>query len=493
MNYIVVILVLSFIAYKIYQKTRVPEGLKNIPTLSFLDLLIEIFTKVGPDKRWENTRDVLEKEGIGKLWFNGQWTITVTDLGLVKDIMTKTDLYPKALLEESFPTSLITKYYGTNVVLSNGDVWKRHRRIANPSFRNLPVHVFVESTTKLLNVMEKIDNEPIEVKSLMHRAKFDRLALDVLGKAAFGFDFNNLEDPNNVYVTTYNEVMAELSKPLYFVFSFLDYLPRFEALRKIEKLNSLYDEIHMVYACNDPDNPTLTNEELRHDLAMFMLAGHDTTANALTTILYLLAIHKDTQKKVRDEILRVLGDNLIPSVEQQKELKYMNMVINENLRLYPPVAQLPQRFNSQEIKFRNHNEKHDHYSWLGFGGGNRLCLGINFSLIEQRIILCALLRKYEVSLPADSIHKDKLQIEPEVSGTSGPHPPKARNIPLEESFPGSLIAQYYGTNVVMSNGDVSILFECHGKSCEPTIEIKNFMHSLTLDVLGRAAFGLILT
>ena len=44
------------------------------------------------------------------------------------------------------------------------------------------------------------------------------------------------------------------------------------------------------------------------------------------------------QKKVRDEILRVLGDDLIPSMEQQKELKYMGMVINENLRLYPPVC-----------------------------------------------------------------------------------------------------------------------------------------------------------
>jgi cytochrome P450 len=43
------------------------------------------------------------------------------------------------------------------------------------------------------------------------------------------------------------------------------------------------------------------------------------------------------QQKVRDEILRVLGDDLTPSIEQQKELKYMNMVINENLRLYPPV------------------------------------------------------------------------------------------------------------------------------------------------------------
>jgi hypothetical protein len=46
------------------------------------------------------------------------------------------------------------------------------------------------------------------------------------------------------------------------------------------------------------------------------------------------------QKKVRDEILRVLGDNITPSMEQQKELKYMNMVIYENLRLYPPVCMI---------------------------------------------------------------------------------------------------------------------------------------------------------
>ena len=48
--------------------------------------------------------------------------------------------------------------------------------------------------------------------------------------------------------------------------------------------------------------------------------------------------NKDAQKKVRDEILRVLGDDLTPSMEQQKELKYMNMVIYENLRLHPPVC-----------------------------------------------------------------------------------------------------------------------------------------------------------
>ncbi|RIA90090.1 hypothetical protein C1645_738110 [Glomus cerebriforme] len=130
MNFLIIILVLvSFVAFRIYQKIRVPEGLKNVPILSYLNLLTAIYNKVGQDKRWEDTREIFEKEGIGKLWFNGEWILIVTDLGLVKDIVTKTDLYPKSLLDESFPGSLFAQYYGTNIVFSNGDIWKRHRYI----------------------------------------------------------------------------------------------------------------------------------------------------------------------------------------------------------------------------------------------------------------------------------------------------------------------------------------------------------------------------
>ncbi|GBC32752.2 hypothetical protein RIR_jg12147.t1 [Rhizophagus irregularis DAOM 181602=DAOM 197198] len=90
---------------------------------------------------------------------------------------------------------------------------------------------------------------------------------------------------------------------------------RVEKKRQSMKLGELDEKInnnsadlleHMIQACNDPENPTLTSEELR-----------------------------DVQKKVRDEILRVLDDYLMPSVEQQKELKYMNIKI----------SQLPRRFN----------------------------------------------------------------------------------------------------------------------------------------------------
>ncbi|CAI2183479.1 2509_t:CDS:10, partial [Funneliformis geosporum] len=470
MLFATILVFISFIAYKIYQTFRVPEGLKDVPTLSCLKLFKSMLSIEGPDKRWEDTRKILEKDGIGKFWFNGEWYVVTTDLELTKDVIAKTDLYPKSSLEESNPGSLMASYYGTNVVFSNGDVWKRHRYNTNSAFKNLPMHLFDETALKFLKVIEKIDNGPIEVKGLM-----DRLTLDVLGKVAFGFDFNNLEDPTNVYVATYQEVTEECNKPIYFICPFIEYIPYFyrtEARKKIAKINDFYNGLIekkrksmetdewskkidnnsadllecMINASNNPKYP-MSDEEIRHNLAILMLAGHETTATALTTILYVLATHKDVQSKVYEELLCVLGDNLTPTIEQQRELKYMNMVLNENLRFYPPVYQLPRRENAEIIKFRNHtllpktpiliniygihhsskywknpeefiperfenehDEKRDQHTWLPFGGGSRICLGNNFSLIEQRLMLCTLLKKYEVSLPADSIHKDKLHL-----------------------------------------------------------------------------------
>jgi hypothetical protein len=68
MNFLIIILTLiSFIVYKIYQKTRVPKGLENVPTLSFLTVVVQMLTNAGADKRWESTKDLVEKEGIGKV------------------------------------------------------------------------------------------------------------------------------------------------------------------------------------------------------------------------------------------------------------------------------------------------------------------------------------------------------------------------------------------------------------------------------------------
>ncbi|CAG8528144.1 1681_t:CDS:2, partial [Dentiscutata heterogama] len=331
------------------------------------------------------------------IYFRGKWICMITDPVIAKEICLRTDVFPKLMFDEIVPNSAAERHFGVNVVHSNGDVWKRHRRVCNPAFKTLPVHLFVEKGLKMMDILEKVDNKPIE----------------------------NLEDPNNIYVKTYKEVQDVFRNPFVAMLQ-IDRIPILQKLvfRKIDKLNNLFEEMIkekrkslaagqsngdllelMIKACEDPDNQILSDTELRHNLAIFMVAGHDTTALALSTLLYLLAIHKNVQEKAREEILRVLGDNLTPSQEQHASLKYLNLIIRENLRLYPPAGGLPLRALAEDLKHKNflipagtpislfiyglhHSPKlwknpeeflperfeneHENYSWLAFGGGTRM-------------------------------------------------------------------------------------------------------------------------
>lgn len=212
----------------------------------------------------------------------------------------------------------------------------------------------------------------------------------------------------------------------------------------LEKSNGDLLEL-MINACEDQNNANLTDVELRHNLSIFMFAGHETTADALSTLLYLLAVHKDIQQKAREEVIGILGDSSTPSAEQLKSLKYINMLIYENLRMYPSVPIFSLRKLSEDLKCKNNiipagtvigiypygihhsptlwenpgkfiperfeNKNLENLEFYGFGGGSRMCLGNNFSLLEQRILVCLLLRKYELSLAPNSIHKDGLKIK----------------------------------------------------------------------------------
>lgn len=88
MNFLIAISILIFfIAFKIYQRaTKVPEGLENVPTLNFLEFLVAIYNKEGPDKRWESTRDIVEKEGIAKVLFFMRFNIKESFLKKKKNL-----------------------------------------------------------------------------------------------------------------------------------------------------------------------------------------------------------------------------------------------------------------------------------------------------------------------------------------------------------------------------------------------------------------------
>ncbi|KAF7728619.1 cytochrome P450-dit2 [Apophysomyces ossiformis] len=175
--------------------------------------------------------------------------------------------------------------------------------------------------------------------------------------------------------------------------------------------------------------------------------GHDTTANALSFAIYYLAVHQDIQQRAREEALRILGSepvDVLPTVEQTKAMDYINMVMKETLRLNGPAGEVfprkttkdidlegtvipkgtlvtvdiynlhrnprvwqnPEEFNPERFAPGNEADSKagSGMSWIPFSSGGRQCIGMNFSLAEQRVLLSMLLRKFTWTLPKNSPH-----------------------------------------------------------------------------------------
>ncbi|KAI8889920.1 cytochrome P450, partial [Backusella circina FSU 941] len=155
------------------------------------------------------------------------------------------------------------------------------------------------------------------------------------------------------------------------------------------------------------------------------------------------------QEKAREEVIRTLGDSyedVVPSAEQAKGMKYINMVIKETLRRHPPAYHMTGRLCQEDLNLAgnfipkgvevavdiynlHHNptvwkdpyvfdperfapggeaDNQKGIAWVPFSNGSRQCIGMNFSLAEQRVVLSMMLRKYNWSLPAHSPHKERL-------------------------------------------------------------------------------------
>ncbi|KAI8878217.1 cytochrome P450 [Backusella circina FSU 941] len=191
-----------------------------------------------------------------------------------------------------------------------------------------------------------------------------------------------------------------------------------------------------------PEEDLLTDDELLANVNIFFFAGHETTANALAFAIYSLAVDQEIQKKAREEVLEIMGDSsedTLPTLEMTKGMTYLNQIIKETLRKFVPVLGVAPRVAEKDTQIdgtfipkgsivtvdvlgihRNDNvwenpdefnperfapggeaelKPEDGFSWLPFGRGKRQCIGMNFSLAEQRVLLSMLLKRYSWELP----------------------------------------------------------------------------------------------
>ncbi|CAO3593052.1 unnamed protein product [Absidia cylindrospora] len=465
------------VIYVLHRKiTRPPANLRHLPHVGFYTFYKAILSNI-TDERFskEICLPLMEKSpgAYVRPGFDG-WSIQLTDPIAIKQLLSRPYEFPKSNLSAGREGSLQQRFIGgENVAFSNGDIWSRQRKIVTPAFnRSMPVKLFGELTTVMIQIMEQRSGRNINVAEL-----FSRFTIDALGQGV-GFDFAALTDPNNKWVHAYESVKQGIFDPFFLVFpscetTFLSWFPQRAQLHQhltqfLGMLQSVIDEkrtaesdnsderdcdlLTLMLASNQNEDTAMSDEELLRNLCVFFLAGHDTTAFSLTFMIYELAVNQDIQEKARKEAIDILGDetfDILPTIDQMKKMTYINAVIKETLRLHNPAVNSNPREVSQDCHLngifipkgslvaadildthRNpavwnspttfdpdrflpdgeaDQQSHAGLAWGPFLGGSRVCVGMNFSLIEQRVVLSMLLRKYKWKLPKNSIHADGLK------------------------------------------------------------------------------------
>lgn len=345
-------------------------------------------------------------------------------------------------------------FLGNGLVTSEGAYWLRQRRLIQPAFHRsrLPVFASVMTTAsgEMLDRWQQSaqNGQPLDVAN-----EFMRVTLDIVSRAMFstdttGFseeigrslpivldrtndrfwalvDTSGLPTPRN---RRYWKALAALDRVVYQVIE--------ERRGSKETPDDLLTML--LETVDEETGEQMTDQQLRDEVMTIYLAGHETTANALSWAHMVISQHPEVQRKLHAEVDEALKGRT-PTFEDLPSLVYTRMVIDETLRLYPsvwtiartpvtsdeiggyPIAPgvnvslsqyvthrhpafwdrpedfVPERFSREQSEGRHP------YAYFPFGGGPRLCIGNNFALTEATLILAMIAQRYQVEWVSDQV------------------------------------------------------------------------------------------
>ncbi|WP_052573135.1 cytochrome P450 [Haloferula sp. BvORR071] len=332
---------------------------------------------------------------------------------------------------------------GESLLTANGAVWKQRRRTIQPMFHRAAVVGFIDTIAACTSIMlddwalKARAGEPVEIASEMMKLTFR-----IVGRCLFGADLEQeahaVEDAMHVMVLhTYHRWRSILNSPSSWPtpanLRFRKALADVDAIvaRLIERQRSnppaQPNLLTMLMGSTDAETgASLSDEEIRNESIAFLLAGHETTANALSWTLYLLDQHPHWADVIRSEYESACG-NAPPRMEDLSGLAQTLHVFEESTRLYPPIWAMERHVIADDeiagfhipahssvivspYTLHRHPDfweapgefrperflKRDHEAFMPFGSGPRFCIGSEFALAEARIILPMILQRFEL-------------------------------------------------------------------------------------------------
>jgi len=355
--------------------------------------------------------------------------------------------------------------FRNGLVTSQGEFWLRQRRLAQPGFHRQKITKFGTIMTDITADMlagwrtyaER--REVVDIRPIMQR-----LTLTILAKAMFSVDWSHDAVAVMDAVTVANEYTnARLLAPPWA--DLPEWVPVPSTRRFLQKRQAVDDLVYrmigerrrsgedmgdllsmLMEARDEETGEGMSDLQLHDELISMIFAGHETVSTCLTWTWYLLSKNACIAARLRSELAEVLGGRT-PTLDDVPRLTYTTMLLQESLRLYPPIWLVPRtNLNDDEIggyhipagsmvflvpyvthrhpDFWENPEGVDperftpersagrpRYAWFPFGGGPRQCIGNSFALLEMQLIIALVAQQFRLNL----VEGHKVELQPMVT------------------------------------------------------------------------------
>ncbi|XP_058822316.1 cytochrome P450 4d2-like [Topomyia yanbarensis] len=403
-----------------------------------------------------------------RVWIGTNLIVFVTDAQKVEILLSS-----QKMLDKSIQYDFLRPWLGDGLLTSTGRKWHSRRKIITPTFHFKILEQFVEIFDQQSTIFVKqLASKASSGETFDIFPKVTLCALDVICESAMGTKVNAQVNSESEYVRAVKEMAAIVLQRSYNILARLDLTFKFTKYRKMQDhaLKVLHDytdsvirtrrqELSKANQNDDKENALgirrkvafldmllqttangqpLTDLEIREEVDTFMFEGHDTTTSAISYLMDILAKHPDIQQKVYEEICVVFGEDLSKpaTLSMLNDLKYLDLVIKETLRLYPSVPMYgrkmlenheidgvvfpagadvlvvpffmgrdpdyfdnPLEFRPERFAQETSADKANPYRYVPFSAGPRNCIGQKFAVAEIKSLVSKTVRYYELLPP----------------------------------------------------------------------------------------------
>ncbi|XP_016073201.1 PREDICTED: cytochrome P450 3A12-like [Miniopterus natalensis] len=395
----------------------------------------------------------------GNIWgiYDGrQPVLVITDLDLIKTVLVK-ECYSVFTNRRSVGPVGFMK---SSISMAEDETWKRIRTLLSPTFTSGKLKEMFPIVSKYGDVLvrnlrkEADKGKPVTLKDI-----FGAYSMDVITSTSFGVNIDSLNNPQDPFVENVKQLLKfSFFNPFILCITLFPFLgPVFESfnitlfpksvtdffkksVKKMKESRLQDNQKHRVdflqlminsqNAKEADSHKALSDLELVAQSIIFIFAGYETTSTSLSFFMYLLATHPDVQQKLQEEIDATFPNKAPPTYDALIQMEYLDMVLNETLRLFPIAGRLerackkdveingvfipkgtvvmvpnfilqrdpkywsePEEFRPERFSKEN-KDNINPYTYMPFGSGPRNCIGMRFAIMNMKVAIVRVLQNF---------------------------------------------------------------------------------------------------